>query len=51
MVENTARSIAIDPSIFARPKASGAYMRVTMGVSSIPKICEIIGTDARVRTS
>jgi len=51
MVEKTANSINADPSTLNNPKASGAYKRVTMGVKSIPKICDMTGTDVRVSTS
>ena len=51
MVENTARSMTTEPKTLARPKASGGYRRVTMGVNSKPIICEMTGTDASVSTS
>lgn len=51
MVEKTAKSITTDPNTLTIPKASGVYIRVTMGVSKMPTICEMIGTDVRVSTS
>tara|TARA_B100001971_G_C18035598_1_gene454851 strand:- start:450 stop:665 length:216 start_codon:yes stop_codon:yes gene_type:complete len=40
-----------EPNILTSPNASGAYMRVTMGVKSMPKICDMTGTEVRVSTS
>jgi len=51
MVEKTANSMITEFRIFTNPKASGAYMRVRMGVSNMPAICEITGTDVSVSTS
>jgi hypothetical protein len=51
MVAQTPKSTVIEPNTLASPNASGAYMRVTIGVSRIPKICVIIGADVRVMTS
>jgi hypothetical protein len=43
--------MTIDPNKFVNPKASGAYMRVIIGISKIPTICDIIGADMRTSTS
>ena len=51
MVEKTANSMTIEPRRFTSPKASGAYMRVRRGVSKMPTICEMTGTDVSVSTS
>ncbi len=51
IVDNTAGIMTAEPSTLNNPKASGAYKRVTMGVKSMPKICDITGTDVRVSTS
>ena len=38
MVENTAGITTIEPKSAARPNASGAYIRVRIGVNKTPKI-------------
>jgi len=51
MVEKTANSMTTEPKTFTSPKASGAYRRVTIGVSKMPPICDMTGTEVRVSTS